>query len=430
MSKLMMIAILMVLGLGQGLSTQIEEAYELPIEEAKSRQDWVSLAEMLTRQLEKTPDWHDLKGELAKAYLKQGDWERCEAWIEKWETHDSISAAGRLHLLGRLAWDREQPGLARDHWIASYFTHPTIDAARSLTHVRIWEGIDPVRHEAWMKRIAQHFPLVKALSVTAMATVRDRDWPRLRNMIRTLNGQATRDAMREAARFENVVKHVNAVNNADKAFKRLNEGAALANRARLWLYLQCTPLAEEDAKRAREVGPRRVLPQLALAACYHNRGDDEAVQALQVVTKEDLTNLGDDAWETLTLLDDRANAATVAPKTYLDRANLLERLKQPYLALKDLQSYRDAGEESAVALVCEGRCLQQTGAAHDARTAFEKALNADGEIVGAWRGLAELAMQRADYAEAIKRYRWLASHDPNKNNDHEERLAVCQSRIR
>ncbi|NCF85137.1 MAG: tetratricopeptide repeat protein [Verrucomicrobiaceae bacterium] len=102
---------------------------------------------------------------------------------------------------------------------------------------------------------------------------------------------------------------------------------------------------------------------------------------------------------------------------------------QPYLALDDLKLAGPALKNSTKGWICVGHCRAVTDNAEGAQQAFEEALKHDANSPEAWEALADLAMERADYPQAIRRLTWLVEHKPD-SHQFSKQLAIAKARLR
>ena len=108
---------------------------------------------------------------------------------------------------------------------------------------------------------------------------------------------------------------------------------------------------------------------------------------------------------------------------------MLASTSQPYLALDDLELAGPALKASAKGWTCLGKCRAIAEDTTGAQQAFEEALKQDATHADAWEALANLAMDRADYPEAIRRLTWLVKHAPDPSPFSKQR-ATAEARLR
>ena len=172
-----------------------------------------------------------------------------------------------------------------------------------------------------------------------------------------------------------------------------------------------------------------ILPRITLALCYKESANLDAIQKLQVIAVDKRLYLSRKNREALDQLDHALSQGVVEPSTFLERACVLTHIQQPYLALDDFALAKPVLGKSAKGLTCFGKCQLETGDADAAKAAFEKALIQDPEYAKAWHHLAHLAMEQADYPNAIKGFTWLANHSP-EDKTYYKQLALAQARNR
>jgi len=206
-------------------------------------------------------------------------------------------------------------------------------------------------------------------------------------------------------------------------------GLGYARRANFFREHQILQLAIEDARKARALAPRMVLPRITLALCLAARGQVEELGELRVVVKDNQALIDKEIRLVLDKLDHAASASIVEPKVFLDRAAALAEAHQPYLALDDLELAGPALKSSAKGWISIGNCRAVTDDLEGAQQAFEEALNHDASSSAAWKALADLAMERADYSQAIRRLTWLAEHEPD-SAEYRKQLAIAKARLR
>lgn len=395
--------------------------------DAYSSQDWTTAAEVAQRWLQEDSSQLALNGRIAEARLRSGQLEDSESWLARWESTAEILTSEMLALRGELAQARDEPSLARDLWTRSYEKQPDVDVARRLTNRNLWGADERTLYESWMKRVSADFQFVVAMRVTGEAAVRARDWEGLSKVIGILNDLSTSSAMRAAATFESLA--VKELAPHDAAVRDQASGLALARRAHFFLTQQLKQLAMEDATEALARAPRMVLPKITLAQCKNRYEDDEEIRALGVVTIEERTQLPPETRLAIDRLDHAVSQPVIDPEVFLKRALALASCGQYYLALDDLTAAGPTMEQSADGLACQGECLLTQRKNDAAKQAFEQALFIDPNHSQAYSKLAVLATQRADYAEAIERYRWLVARSPD-DKILAQGLRDAQSRLR
>lgn len=399
-------------------------------EEAVSRQDWSTAAEVGIRWLGEAPAETRVLGLVARARFQEGDLSGAEVWLERWEASaKDAPTAAMLALRGELARVREEPDKARRDWMRSYELKVDADVARRLMDLDYWGGVDRELYEHWMARVAADFQFVAAVEVTAESLIRQRNWSQVQHLTRTLNEMGTAPAMRTAASLEPVLESRETLRQHDTAVRDLNSGLALARRAHFFLQYELNQLAMEDAEEALVRAPRMVLPRFTQARVHARRGERDKIRVLRVVTQKNHAVLSEEAQASLDRLDHLVSQKVVAPESFLQRALVLASSGQPFLAAQDLVVAGPAMRSSADGLACQAEVFIAERRVAEARQAYEKALEIDGAHRASWAGLAKLAMARADYPEAIRRYQWLTQNEPD-DEAFAARIAEARERTR
>lgn len=397
--------------------------------EARERQDWTTAAEAAIRWLEADPGRTHLAGEIAKARLLEGDLEAAESWLEKWEATVPEVSAGMLALRGELAHARDKPMEARDFWLRSYERQADSTVARRLMDRRLWEPEERSEYESLMNHVVGEFQFTGAIRVAAEAAIRERDWDKVAKWAAALNEAGTRPAMKVAAHLEQAMGAKKQLLAHDDAIRDLDSGLGHARRGHFFLTLDLFQLALEDATEALARSPRMVLPKITLALCQVQWNNQAAARDLRVVIVNEQAQIPDASRLRLDRLDHEVSQDDVVPEMFLKRALVLASCGQPYLALDDLNAAGPELEDSAEGWVCRGQIHMAMREPAAAKDAFDEALARDNAHQGAWAGLAQLAMDRADYAEAIERYRWLLKRNPG-NEEYKVALRLAEARRR
>ncbi len=399
--------------------------YELAV----AGNDWPTAAELAMRLHAEEPGRVDLLGKIAQARLREGKVDESLKWLERWEASDTAAKAERLALRGEWTLAKGDQAAARGFWLRSYEEKPIEEVAERLVEEKYWGADERELFEQWMRRVAADFTLVKAIRVAAEAAVRQRDWSEVQRLVDTLNDAGWRSAMAAAAGLERAMKKRELLRRHDEAVRDLDSGLAYARRGHLFSEVALVQLASEDAAEALRRSPKMMLPRITLAVCHMRRGRHVEVQALQVVARRANQRISEEQRLLLDRLDHAASQAVVAPETYVQRAVVLAACGQHYLALQDLAAAGPAAENSAEGWACWGDCLLKQRKVDEAKTAYEKALALVAEHEPAWAGLGRIAWQRADYAEAVKRYGWLSERYP-ENEDYGEAFLRARERLR
>ncbi len=397
--------------------------------QARDQFDWATAAERAQRWLEADPSQQHLLGAIAEARLQLGDSDACETWLARWEATVDTPTAPMRALRGELAWARDEREEARVHWLESYALAKDLDVARRLLSPQLWAPEERAQYETMMKRVADDYRFVAAMDVAGEAAVRERDWQTVEGLINRLNQGGTRSGMKTAASFEALLREREALRALDDAIATGGNAQARARRADFFFNHERYQLAWEDTTLALTQAPRAVLPKLTLARLHARNHRHEEIRALRVVTQNDHAIL--DTHERLTLeeADGALSQKLISPDAFLHRALLLAQAKQPFLALDDLKAAGPALEKSAAGYHCQALCFLAHQQKQSAFEAFHQALEVDPNHEGAWAGLAKLAMERADYTEAIDRYQWLVQHHP-KHARYQQELAKASARLR
>ena len=396
---------------------------------AKKRQDWSTTAETAIRWLEKDPSQAALLEDIAHARLQQNEVDDCAKWLARWEASVDQPTAAMLALRGDLARLQDNRAEAREHWVASFELAPSQEVARSLSDSDLWNDVDRTDYESTMARVAKNYHFVQALKVTTEAAVRERDWTRCLQRIETLNNLGTQSGMSTAAIFEAVVGQREVLAQHDARVKNEHSCLNYARRADFFRAQQLLQLAIEDARKARSLAPRMVLPRITLALCLAAQKHEEELTNLRVVVRKNQALLDEKTRLALDKLDHAASESLVKPMIFLDRALVLASTSQPYLALDDLELAGPALKASAKGWTCLGKCRAIAEDTTGAQQAFEEALKQDATHADAWEALANLAMDRADYPEAIRRLTWLVKHAPDPSPFSKQR-ATAEARLR
>ena len=265
-------------------------------------------------EVRQTPSQAALLGDIAHARLQQNEVDDCAKWLARWEASVDQPTAAMLALRGDLARSQDKRAEAREHWVASFELAPSQEVARSLTDSDLWDDVDRTDYESTMARVAKNYHFVQALKVTTEAAVRERDWTRCLQRIETLNNLGTQSGMSTAAIFEAVVGQREVLAQHDARVKNEHSGLNYARRADLFRAQQLLQLAIEDARKARSLAPRMVLPRITLALCLAAQKHEEELTNLRVVVRKNQALLDE---KTRLALDKLDHAASVTEKGFI-----------------------------------------------------------------------------------------------------------------
>ena len=404
--------------------TSLQAAYDA----AKKRHDWSTIAETAIRWLEKDPNQHALMGSIAAARLHQSDLQDCAKWLARWEASVDQPTAEMFALRGELALANQNLVTARASWEQSYKLAPSQQVARRLTDPDLWSKDERTVYESMMIQVCSNYHFVQAIEVANEAAIRERNWERCQEHIKNLNELGTQSGMSAAATFEAILEQRPMLAQQDAAIAKEETGLSYARRADFFRSHRMLQLAIEDARNSRSLAPRMVLPRITLALCLAARGQEEELSDLRVVVKNKQALIDKKARSVLDKLDHAASQSIVEPHVFLDRAVALASANQPYLALDDLKLAGPALKNSTKGWICVGHCRAVTDNTEGAQQAFEEALKHDANSPEAWEALADLAMERADYPQAIRRLTWLVDHKPD-SHQFSKQLAIAKARL-
>lgn len=404
-------------------------------ERAREAGDWATVAELATRRHRAHPDEVAVLGELAEARLREGKRDVAKQWLDRWEEAQGEPSASMWALRGEWWQAEHNQEEARKAWEQSYELEPSLQVARFLTEESLWtDPPERLAYEALMKRIAQDHGLLKARRIAAESAARGRDWEAYGKLVRLLNDEATRSAMREAAALERMVseKNLARLQRLDAEIASESSGLALAKRSLFFTDFGLNALGVEDGEAAAQKNPKMMLPRVAWARALWGRRDVASVRELSVVVKPESVDLLPAGLPELERLDAQVAAAAdgeIPKKALLERAQLLVTIGQPYLAELDLEALGDHVNATADGLACRGDCLMARRKRQEARDAYRRALELKDDHEGAWEGLGQIAMVTADYREAAERYGYLLQRNP-ENEAYQQSLSLARSRIR
>ena len=206
------------------------------IEEARSKQDWSTLAETALRWWSQDPSRHNLLGEIATARLYRSELDACENWLNQWIATAPEPSSAMLALRGELAYARNDRSTARAAWEQSYERAPSEAVARRLLDSTLYSPSERGIYESYMHQIAKNYQYHHALAVSAEAHFRDRDWKSVEAAIKQLQALRTQAGLAESARLENAVKRQTILSEHDAAV--LSEDAALGLARRAHFFFQ------------------------------------------------------------------------------------------------------------------------------------------------------------------------------------------------
>ncbi len=399
------------------------------LEQAQRDRDWATVAEVAARWLKADPNQRGLLEDIARARLYQGDLKRAEAQLDRWEKTLATPTASSLALRGELAFakDRYKSNKAREYWMLSYASKATADVARRLTDPQLWHPSERKLFEQWVLRISKTHSSAQTLTLATETHLRHRDWQALAQVIASLNEIATRSAISAAIRLQTSLDQRDQLAIHDQRVADHATGSAFAKRASYFINQGWTQLALEDATQSLAIAPRAVFPKIIQARCLMAQGESDQSRELQVVTYKEAAILTPEQQASLLKLDALASQAIIDPQIHKQRAHLLQELDQPALSLLDLSIYQSSQPEDPDAWVLAGKVQLDLKEPAKAKAAFLHSRNLGPNHAPAWQGLAETALQQADYETAEACYQWLSDRDPS-NVQITEALQLCQSR--
>ncbi|MEY2507232.1 MAG: hypothetical protein QOH01_1561 [Verrucomicrobiota bacterium] len=180
-----------------------------------------------------------------------------------------------------------------------------------------------------------------------------------------------------------------------------NDPGLLADRALLFLRVDDTEMALEDAEAAGKIGTWAVRPKLfqALALSALGRGgESDSLGVNKLIRLETLTA---EFLETVGRLDSEISAERNNAELYVSRAWQLNEIGQPALALQDAQTAAQLDPKAAGAPAEASYALTKLGRAQEALEQIKRATDLDPNFSTAWQYRGELEMTRGEILSAI-----------------------------
>jgi tetratricopeptide (TPR) repeat protein len=375
---------------------------------AEAAEDKPAIIELSRRIVQAAPQDTGIWSTLIKTQLAAGDYDRCAAMLNAWETTVKPRPAVIDDLRGDLAKARKNDGTAERCWRAYLARRPkALETLQKLAALCADQG-------RWPEAIQLR---TRALTVEENATDRlgrARAYLSLRNWDKAFADMDRANALdpsdpgvkESLPQFELLKTLLPPIRNLDARI------AASARDPVLWLDRACLftranrpELALDDCQEAIKRGPllMRARVQTGEALLDLGRGEEAAKLGVSYrLARDDKNHVSEKALRTLGDCDLEVVQEPGRPEPLVARAKALRALNQYLLALTDAQAAAALDPNSADAHFQAAHALDGLGRPGEAMVQVVKATELAGNdpVVLYYRGLLEA--QRADFEAAIE----------------------------
>jgi tetratricopeptide (TPR) repeat protein len=388
----------------QELRTQLDAAADA--------EAWPAVAEIARRILAGAPKDSAIWERRARAFAAAEDWERCATTLDEW-TKAVTPPPPVIHALrGDVAMADDEPEEAMREWTIFIKATPKDFAVRdkladALQKREQWADAAVIREQ----RVKAQ-PDAPAFARLAIARAVLRDWKRMSTDLRRgVQLDATDDFIKlTLPRAERLEKALPELKKLDAAVT----GAALnppLDRALFFAELRWPEIALVDARAALRRHPesRRARIQTAqlLAALHREEEAGElGVAAGWSASASGLRAIGRADAEL------ENNGATVL--WLARRADALNSVQQPALALEDATAALKLEPENDVALTAHGQALAMTGKEWDALPELRRATEINPRNAKAWHWIGEIESRHKNFAAAVEALSRLLELEPGE----------------
>lgn len=412
-------------------SLRAEINYPKEIIQAESGRDWATVAELSRRWLLADPKQTHLHGKIAQMRLALGDAQQCEEWLKKWETLTKKSWPLALELRGDMAWKKQDKARALDLWMQAYRAAPEESLAAKTCQEDAWPEDKTALRQDWLRQVGKTHLLPEAISTLATDAIRQRKWKDLAALVARLNRSTNRAHVQLAEGFTELAGSAKELSKLDAAVKASPSWESLLKRAQFFASKESAELAKEDAEASLKLGPESMSARILAGKSARVLGQTKQAETSKVCDIEPETEDPKEEDNSVKLMSvDREIIQESNPEKLARRARLLHDLRQPFLALEDLEQVLKGTPDDESALALQGECWRAAAMPREAIASFKKVLAKNPEHPLAHERLLQLQEERANYAAAIRHAERLAALDPANAAKYQAQIQTYRDRIR
>jgi tetratricopeptide (TPR) repeat protein len=378
---------------------------------AEEAEDGAAVAELCRRILEQTPNDSRLWEKCARTQFELKDYDRVTATLDRWEKAVKPRPAAIDEIRGDVAFDKEDRKAAEKYWRAFLAAKPSRDDALATLKKLANLCVDQSRWQENLElrnRIVQLKDDAQNRVERGTAFLRLHRWDEAYIDIQKANSLDSTDAAVKEwlPQFERLQKYLPKIKALDAEIaKSPNDIGPLLDQAHQFTLAGRPLLAEENCEKAMKIQPASMRARIQTAAALYVTSKAEAAEKLQVssnlprdsdgaVNQESLRELG--ANDAL-ILQNLKNADALAA-----RAKVLYELRQPVLAMSDVQAALAINEKLPAAQFDLAHILDELGKKQEALEHAKTAIELDPNDWKKWCFLGMTQEERADYSAAIE----------------------------